>query len=213
MPTDLKLVVSGVEPLLRGQDHFWKVIRTLGADGRTFSASAVSACSQEPHTGTITTFLRRLHLAGIVADTGERQKAANGRQETLWQLAKSPEATPIVSRDGTQTRQRSAQQQMWNIMRGTAGRAGFTYRDLIALGSTDDLEIADNTAKSFIQQLSRAGYLQKLDAGGPGRPARWRLRPAMNSGPLPPKLLRAKLVYDQNRERVTGDVIAEEDAR
>lgn len=212
MAIELKLTVSGTEKLLRGQEHFWKVIRVLGADGRVFTAAAVAECSQEPHSGTITTFLRRLWKAGFVAKDGQKTGRA-GKIETCWMLMRSPEQLPVIGRDGVVARPRSAQQQMWNIMRSPAGRTGFTYRDLVALGSTDDLAIADNTAKSFIQQISRAGYLQKLDAGGPGRPARWRLRPAMNSGPLPPKLLRAKLVYDQNRERIAGDVIAEEDGR
>jgi hypothetical protein len=38
-----------------------------------------------------------------------------------------------------------------------------------------------------------------------------RLKPSMNSGPRPPMILRAKLVFDQNRHRLVGDIMAEEE--
>lgn len=206
----LKLTVSKTEPVLRGQDHMWRVIRTLGDAGRRFSAGQIAGVCQEKSFGTVTTFLRRLTTAGITVRDGT-SRSASGRQEHLYRLERSPEATPLVARDGTAVKPRSARQQMWNIIRGAAGRGGFTYQDLMVLASTEDVAIAANTAKSFIQEL-KGSYLLQLDAGGPGRPAIWRLRPAMNTGPLPPMTLRAKVVFDQNRHRIVGDVLATEDA-
>lgn len=206
----LKLTVGKTEPVLRGQDHMWRVVRTLGSEGRRFSASQVASVSQEKFIGAVTTFLRRLMTAGIVVRDGIGRSAASGRQEHLYRLEKSPEATPLITRDGKSVKPRSARQQMWNIIRGAAGRGGFSYQDLMVLASTEDVAIAANTAKSFIQEL-KGSYLVQLDAGGPGRPATWRLRPAMNTGPLPPMTLRAKIVFDQNRHRIVGDVLAEEE--
>lgn len=210
MPLVLKLTVGKTDPVLRGQDHLWRVIRTLGADERNFTAAQVAAVSQEPHIGTVTSFFRRLALAGFLSKVGSLRSASHGRLEQLYRLDRNPEETPIVSADGTTQRPRSARQQMWNIMRGAAGRGGFSYLDLVALASTEDVVVEANTAKSFIQELKGA-YLVQLDRGGAGRPAIWRLRPAMNTGPLPPMTLRAKVVFDQNRQRVVGDVLAEEE--
>lgn len=205
----LKLTVTKAEPVLRGQEHVWRVIRTLGADGRRFSSSQVVSLSQEPHSGAVTTFLRRLMLAGFV-ERVDMGRSVNGRLEHQYRLLRSPEQTPRVSRDGALERPKSARQQMWNIMRGAAGRSGFTYLDLTVLASTEDVPIAANTAKSFIQEI-KGSYLHQIDPGGPGRPAMWRLRPARNTGPLPPMVLRAKIVFDQNMGRIAGDVIAEEE--
>lgn len=209
MPVALKLIVTKAEPLMRGQDHFWRVIRALGAEGRLFTAAQVGAVSDEAHRSTITTYLRRLEMAGYLAGRGTR-RSASGKHERQWELLRGPEATPTVSRDGTRQRQTTAQQQMWNVMRGPMARTGFTYADLVAYGSTDDLAIPAVTAKSYIALLFKAGYLLQLHPGGPGKPALWRLRPAMNTGPQPPMALRAKLIFDQNRHRVVGDAIAEE---
>lgn len=211
MPLALKLTVSKAEPVHRGQEHFWRVIRTLGVDGRPFTASNIAAVSSEPHAGTITTWLRRLSKAGVLSKNGRVANAATGRLEACWRLLQNPEQAPIVSRDGSAFRPRSARQQMWNVMRGPSGRTGFTWRDLVAYASTDDLVIRPNSAKSYIQELKQGGYFIQLDPGGPNRPALWRLRPAMNSGPLPPMVMRAKLVFDQNRRRVAGEVVAEEE--
>ncbi|UVK45344.1 hypothetical protein BPNPMPFG_000871 [Mesorhizobium sp. AR07] len=205
----LKLTVTKAEPVLRGQEHVWRVIRTLGADDRHFSAGQVVSVSQEPHFGAVTTFLRRLMLAGFV-ERVEAGRSTNGRLENRYRLLRSPEQTPRVSRDGAIERPTSARQQMWNIMRGAAGRSGFTYLDLMVLASTEHVPIAANTAKSFIQEI-KAAYLLQIDHGGPGRPATWRLRPARNTGPLPPMVLRAKIVFDQNTAGIAGDVIAEEE--
>lgn len=209
MATVLKLTVGQAEPILRGQDHFWRVVRTLGDDDRRFSASQVATVSQEPHLATVTTFLRRLLAAGFVERDGDIVSAATRRKEQLYRLVKSPEATPRLGKDGAAVRPSSARQHMWNIMRGAAGRSGFTFRDLMVLAATEEVPIAAETAKSYIQEI-KAKYLIQLDPGGGNRPALWRLRPAMNTGPLPPMILRAKVVYDQNRSRVIGDVIAEE---
>jgi hypothetical protein len=210
MALALRLTVSKAEPLRRGQEHFWRVARTLGADRRTFTAAQIAELSDEPHIGTIVSWLRRLEKAGIIAASGRQPSPSSSRRETAWSLLRSPETLPVISRDGSTTRPRTARQQMWNVMRGPAGRTGFTYGDLVTFGSTDDLSIGANTAKSFIQEMRQGGYLIQLDRGGPGRPAIWRLRPAMNSGPLPPMTLTGRVIYDQNRGRLSGEVVAHE---
>jgi hypothetical protein len=207
----LKLTVGKAEPMLRGQDHFWRVMRALGADGRAFSASQVAALSAERGVDTICTYVRRLSEAGYVEALGKK-KTGRGRPEQTYRLLKTPETAPAVTKPGTPPkRPTSAQQAMWNTMRGPMSKAGFTAHDLVAYGSTDDLRIATATAKRYIAALRKAGYFIIIDPGGPNRPSIQRLRPAMNSGPRPPMILTAKLVFDQNRERVAGEVIAEEE--
>ncbi len=208
----LKLTVDKAEPVLRGQEHFWRVIRTLGVDGRRFSLSDIASVSQEPHSATIASYLRRMVSAGFLEQDGREYRAASQKTERLYRLKKAPVETPRFTRNGVARPRRTAQQQMWNVMRGPIGRNGFTYCDLVSFGSTDDLTIPSVTAKSYISQLRRAGYLLPVNPGGPGVPAIWRLKPSRNTGPKPPMILRAKMVFDQNQHVLMGDLIAEEDA-
>ena len=84
-------------------------------------------------------------------------------------------------------------------MRGPLARDGFTFHDLALWGSTDESPVARNTAQAYVQRLADAGYLVQVHAGGPQKPTVWRLKPAMNTGPRPPLVLRAQIVFDQNR--------------
>jgi hypothetical protein len=205
----LKLSVSSAAILKRGQDHYWRVIREIGANGRTFSASDVLDLSNEPQRGTLNDFLRRLEKAGYIEAAGLQE--TNGPKATpakLWRLLKSPARRPSLDREGRATRARASQQQMWNFMRGPMARSGFTCRDLAAYASTDEVPVPLQTAKSFVKTLNGAGYLTAADRGRNG--SRWRLKPSMNTGPLPPMILRAKLVFDQNRHSVMGETLAEE---
>jgi hypothetical protein len=211
MAVALRLTVGKAEPLLRGQAHFWRCIRALGRDGNAFSASALRAMSDEPRIETVTTYLRRLTSAGVLTVEGSAYNAASRKHERTYLLVRDQETPPALTKDGKlSVRQTSASQAMWNVMRGPLGRNGFTFADLVAWGSTEVAPIAAWTAKSFIQALNAGGYLLQLDPGGGPKRAVWRLRPAMNTGPKPPMILTAKLVYDQNRGKVAGPVIAEE---
>lgn len=208
MPAALRLIVAKTEPLLRGQEHFWKVARKLGEADRPFTAAELRELTEEPHDSTVTTFLRRLWKGGYLV-RGKVRHLKGRKKEQEWHLhGAAPGELPRLADDGSRLSPVTAQGAMWNVMRGPAGRAGFTWRDLVAWGSTELLEIKANTAKSYIALLQRAGYLLLLDPGHPGTPATWKLRPAMNTGPKPPMILAAKLVYDQNRGKVTGPVIA-----
>ncbi|WP_048646574.1 hypothetical protein [Nitratireductor soli] len=208
----LRLTVDKTEPIFRGQDHFWRCIRVLGRADASFTASAIRAMSDEPHRGTVATYLRRLCRAGILRPEGSAKNAFTERREVSFVLVRDQEAPPVVTNDGRiGSRQVSCQQAMWNVVRGPLTRGGFTSDDLVTYGSTEEKPIARATAKRFVQALRQGNYLIKLDPGGPGKLAVWRLRPSMNTGPKPPMVLTAKLVYDQNRGRVLGETIAEEE--
>jgi hypothetical protein len=102
-------------------------------------------------------------------------------------------------------------QAMWNVARGPMGRGGFSARDLAAWGSTEAAPVKLDDARRFVEALKRGGYLQQIEAGKRGRPARWRLRPAMNTGPKPPMRFRVQLVFDPNTGCVVGETVATED--
>lgn len=194
----LRLRVDRAEVVLRGQDHFWRVMRAIQAAGLPITAREVALRSNEGKRSDIPAYLSRLARAGFVERTGRG----------AYRIARQQTRTPRLSRDGRQT---SRQQDMWNVMRGPLAREGFTARDLMVWGSTDETPIALETAKAFIQRLSAAGYLLQLAPGKAFKLSLWRLRPSMNTGPLPPRILHTRVVWDQNRNALMGEVLAEEE--
>lgn len=193
-------------PVLRGHDHFWAVIMDRHRSGQTFSAQDIDDASNADN-GTVRDFVRRLAAGGLVELIEEGENPVHNRYRPL--VIQS--AAPRIRRDGTVIESLPASQCMWNLIRGPLGRNGFTYKDLVHWGQTDETSIAVSSARSWIKLLNRAGYLIQLEAGNARRPATWRLDPKMNSGPRAPMMLRTKLIYDPNKQAVIGPSVAEEE--
>lgn len=194
--------------VLRGFDHFWTIIRTLDARG-AWSVHDVLLRTNRTERSTVADFVLRLVAGGIAEATGDTVRHHNKPAPT-YRLLSSPSKTPSLSRDGRPGLQGRGQAQMWNVMRGPVARAGFTFRDLVLYGTTDDVAVPEESAKSYIKRLAEAGYLACLQEGRPRHPTVWKLKPAMNTGPLPPAVLRTHVVYDQNLGEAIGPSLAEQ---
>lgn len=199
----LKLTAKKGKPILRGCDHFWSQMMSYALTDASFGIAEIFDNSNA-HRTNIVDFVRRLEKAGFIEPIPliEPQR---------WIVRIKQRSTPKVRRDGSVIVGASKQQAMWNTMRSPVSRTGFTASDIMAWGSTDDMRIARDTAKSYIAYLANAGYLIQLAPGGPNKLALWRLAPAMNTGPLPPMVLRTRVVFDQNRHEVVGESTAEEE--
>lgn len=205
MAVCVEIAVAKTTLTARGLDHSWKVVRELGRDGRTFAICDVQARAHDTR-GTICDFLQRLEKAGYA----ERAGSADGRrgaERKLWRLLKSPSKRPAIRRSGEIISPYGAKtQQMWNFIRGPMARQSFSIADVVAYASTDEIAIQLPGARTFVCNLLAVGYLVKVG----DKPTRWRLKPSMNSGPLPPVTMAARVIYDQNRHAIVGKVIAEE---
>lgn len=201
----LSLKLQKSNAVLRGHDHFWSVIMGRHRTGQTFSVRDIDLASNAD-TGAVRDFVQRLEKARLIEAVGDVPTFVD-RQ---WRPVVVQTAAPRVRRDGSIIESQPATRCMWNLMRGPMGRSGFTYLDLVHWSQTEETRISANTAKSYIGALNRAGYLIRLDPGKPGTPAIWRLDPAMNTGPQAPMILRTKLVFDANQQKIMGDAEAEE---
>ncbi|MBK5960810.1 hypothetical protein CCR97_21760 [Rhodoplanes elegans] len=202
MPTPVKAspkahTVPVVIP--RGHDHFWAVIRELDKRG-SWTVSDIDGASNAIKSN-IHDFVRRLVAGGIARVDIRRPSGA-----ATYRLITSPTVTPRLRRDGTQAPP-SAQQQLWNAMRQLGQ---FTWPELAMAASTDELIIGALTGRSYVARLVAAGYLVAVVPGGPGKLAVWKLKPGMNTGPKAPRILRAHVVFDPNRNAVMGAAAAEE---
>jgi hypothetical protein len=194
----LALKVDKTKPIRRGSAHIWRVIRKLTEEDRQqpFSAGQILAqCDGSVILATIKGLLRQLAAAGIVEET----------MAGLWRVVKRPTQLPHLTREGRFVR--SGQEAMWNAIRALRV---FTPSELAMASSTEERRVTTNTAKSYVARLYAAGYLALEHASTPKSQASYRLKPSMNTGPLAPKILRIKAVFDANREEVFGLADAEE---
>lgn len=111
---------------------------------------------------------------------------------------------PRVRRNGEPVTQGLAQEQMWRTLRMLSG--DINAAELAAYASTPSIAVDIVAAKSYLFALDRAGYLDTIVEGkGTGKGGvltRWRLKRSRDTGPRPPMICRAKVVYDPNEDRV-----------
>lgn len=189
-------------PISTGQEAIWQIIRDLDKRG-PWAVADIDSSTVKSVITTISEYVARLERGGFIEVVGT--KPVPGRtlmKANLYRVKVKTSEAPRVRRDGTPAPP-SAQQQMWRAMRSLQQ---FTYRDLARIATTDVLKIGEVTAKTYVQRLSDAGYLQLLQpAKNSGGLAIYRLNRKMNSGPLAPQILRTHFVFDPNRKVVVGD--------
>jgi hypothetical protein len=197
----LALKVDKSRPLRRGAAYVWSVIRelTAGPDGidRPVTLRQLVLRTDDVSDSTLRGFMRTLAGAGIVEPLAGKP--------LRWRVLKRPTQLPPMTRDGKPTASKT--QQMWNAIRALPS---FTAAEVAIAASIEDSVVALHSAKTYVLLLAHAGYLKVERAGGPNVPAIYRLKPSMNSGPLPPRVLRTKLVFDPNRNEIVGPAEAEE---
>jgi hypothetical protein len=184
---------------LESREAVWGIIRRM----KTFT---VPDLHKETLLGidTIRDYVAGLHKAGYIAIHGE---SVPGRKTSLmYSLVRDVGVdAPRVRKDGSEITQGQNRESMWRSMRILRE---FSVIDIISTASTDKGAIPLKDAKSYIHHLHKAGYLVMTSEGRPGnrhllgRPARYRLLRAKNTGPKPPMVQRGKQVFDQNLRTV-----------
>lgn len=196
MPIVLRVKIGDSRPVLRGHDHYWSVIRRLGADGATFTPKDVWMDCQPGVDADVRDFIRRLCKAGIARCNAEGRVA----------LLQRPTYTPRLRRDGSENMQWRGRQQMWTAMRRSPG--GFTAKQLAIDATTDDVVVHLAAAQLYCTSLRKAGVLV-VQPGA--RPAVYRLTGSGDTGPKAPTVLASQLLYDPNLQAIVGDEIEAEE--
>lgn len=176
---------------LETREAIWEAIRRL----KTFSVREVRSetrCSMEQ----VRDYVTGLSAAGYLE---QRENAA------FVLVRDCGVEAPRVRRDGSEITQGKGREQMWLVMKVLDD---FSSRDLALHASTEEVQVSESDAKSYIHYLHKAGYLTKQQGemprsrNGGGAPARYQLLPSKFSGPRPPMIQRVKQVYDQNLKKV-----------
>ncbi|MBW7968147.1 hypothetical protein [Bradyrhizobium sp. BR 10289] len=186
----------------RGFEGFWEIMLRLNAAQGCFTVADVDGESNVS-VKCISKYLTALVRAGFAEPVSTRSPKIPGKYPTpLYRLLKMPREAPRLRRDGSIVTG-TAQQNLWIVIRRGSP---FTIRDLTFFAATDEIPQKLATVARFVRFLEAAGYLVAVKPSK-GRHAKvWRLKPGMNTGPLPPSLkeINGKTVWDPNLKKFMG---------
>jgi predicted transcriptional regulator len=177
------------------RQRIWEAMRAL----KHFNLPQLAQRSKVDK-GTLRTYVRSLEKAHYV-----QKRRACLHESGFYELIKDTGVdAPRLDSAGNEVTQGRSQQQMWRAMRIQRGTS-FSYIELAALASTEDVQVPRITAQQYIKHLLRAGYLSKVQEETRGKhpaPARYVLYPSQNTGPRAPMVQRTKCVYDPNLGKI-----------
>jgi hypothetical protein len=175
------------------RQRIWETIRTLAKSEVALTTYTVSRRSQQDDEA-VRDYLRSLEKAGIT-----RRLKAFGR-DALWELlidegVEAPQVNKKVKRQPA-----DAVECIWRALRIVGELSVAAAVEQATVGGA---AISEHSARIYLQALAHAGYVERKDRV-PGKPGRFRLIPARNSGPLRPVYQRHKYeqVFDQNLGKV-----------
>lgn len=159
--------------------------------------------------GAIRDYRRALVAAGILVEV---DPAKARRVPATYDLVKDEGLeAPRLRKDGSRVTQGLAQEQMWRTLR--IYKVDLNSHELAAHASTEQVPVDEVAARDYLKVLSGAGYLDCTTEAKPGKRARYKLKPARNTGPRPPMVCRTKVVYDPNEDQVVWAArVTDEDA-
>jgi hypothetical protein len=196
------------------RQQIWEHIRAMGEEDKIFSAAGISR-EIKVETDAVRDYLNCLLAAKIVHVINAHE--GRGKERLYFLDRDEGIEAPRVRKDGTRVTQGLAQEQMWRTLRLLSGDT--CGRELAAHASTPTIPVSEVAAQHYLLMLNQAGYLNCTKEGrglgfkGAGIQARYRLKPGRNTGPRPPMVCRAKVVYDPNEDKVVwAPPVSDEDA-
>jgi hypothetical protein len=131
-----------------------------------------------------------LEAGGYLKRVGESARF----QPIVYELVRDVgREAPRLQRDGRPVTQGAGREQMWRAMKMLPN---FTFVDLAINASTEAVRVGEAEAQDYVHYLLRAKYLVIVRPATPRAKAVYRL--ARNTGPRPPMVTRAKVVFDPN---------------
>jgi len=185
-----------IEP---GHEEMWLAIRQMPNAKRMFTAFdlAQATGSTESRAQRYLLWLVRSDFARLVGKTTDQQDTF-----AIVRLQVDPVVFDSRGNPASDWERRRA---IWRQIRSFRT---FTIEQLWQVLSTHEL-VRKADVETYVARLSEADYLIEL---APMRRMQgcWQLRPARNTGPLPPRLCEASLIYDVNSGAFFGRGLAHE---
>ena len=169
----------------------WAAIKGLAAGGE-FCVRDVMGRTEITRVGIIHA-LHQLVAAGLLTARIE------GLRTIYRAAAELPDTMPRLTKAG-RDRGTSGNDRIWAAMKPLPD---FTRAELAACATVSEAQ-----AGRYLRHLQRAGYLAIVAHGHAGVRTRYRLLPAMNTGPIAPSVRTGGVVFDHNRNTDVPPVAA-----
>jgi hypothetical protein len=186
-----------------GPETLWPAVRMLGSKGYFSVHDVAQAANCAPQTAEA--YLAKLHAAAMVAHAGE-----TNTRSRLWMLTAKKVLAPFLNGQGNPSHGHEVTLRIWRALKMVKMVSVTTLCNDI---SDEDFRAPMETVRLYLNALARSGYLDIIPAERACGEQRYRLRPTMHTGPLPPRLMRATLVFDPNRKALAGSTVAAEEVR
>jgi len=190
----------------RGNEGLWSIVRELDDRGLPWSVPDVEG-NTNMRRSAVGKFVLTCVAAGLAREHVSTLRTRYGRPIKLYMLTPKGRGMfePPRFHNGEAVNT-SAVEQLWRAIRTLRQ---FDTAELAFTASTDVLAVKEATARRYVDELARAGYLVALsERKGSGPRTVWRLKPAMNTGPFAPAILNTRAVFDRNRKQIMGEPIA-----
>lgn len=203
------LTLDAKVAVLRGQDHYWRVILELHHSPGYWTIRDIDDRSNGDR-ASVRDFVRRLATGGYAEIIHERPAQGGSSAFVAYRLVKTSREAPRLTRDGRELPE-ARQESLWRAMKLLKR---FTAAELFDAAVADD-QAANRiagvaSADDYCKRLARAGVLVAESGGIPRKgKAVYRLLKG-GLGPIAPKILATKHVYDANSNIILGVAEARE---
>lgn len=180
------------------RDRIWAAIRAR----RSRFTKADIAFDAKASEGTVRSYFEQLLKGGYLRPLEHRPRSTSCPHFTWtrYELARDVGIeAPRLRPDGSRATLGLVREQMWRTVRILRE---FDARELAHTASTPQRRVALTTAKDFILQLARGGYVVCARRGRNGVYSRYRFLGSMNTGPRPPIAEKSRTIFDPNLGRV-----------
>lgn len=144
---------------------------------------------------TVRGYLSALQSAGFISEAESKQSLADQPIKRYVLVRDNGIEAPRLDRKGQPVTHGLIVEQMWKCLR--MQREAVTPRELAAFASTTNADVSELRARRYLRTLELAGYVSRS-----GRPARYRLKPNMNTGPRAPMQSQLEALYDPNLDKL-----------
>lgn len=189
---------KGIEVETRGlmtpRERVWAAAMTFD-EGKSFTkASLQDHCAPMVPWSVMDDYLPALERAGFIKRNGGQEPVPGKKGEPIsWVRVKKSVDAPRISKKGEPVTQGLATLSMWRAMKVLKT---FDHNVVASAASLPPLIVGVASAKTYVNLLARAGYLQTVRPSKPGVPTVYRL--LRNTGPHAPAITRRKCVFDRN---------------
>ncbi|MDZ7920731.1 hypothetical protein [Rhodoferax sp.] len=192
-----KPIEQEIKGLQTPRERVWNAMLKLSRpphDGSFDKTMVQDYCSPMVSWTLVDDYFDALEAAGHLVRVGGKSPIKGQMSEPIrFKLVQPRGEAPRVGRTGAKVTQGGGNEAMWRAMKVLSV---FDYKDIAGAATLGSMVVKPETAKSYVLQLARAGYLTQIKASKPGVPGRYRL--TRNTGMHAPAITRKKVVFDRN---------------